>query len=161
MENHFYDDVDLKVIKESLLTSKAMEWADAFISPNDAKKLERIGINPPAMKPGTTAFNDRPLNSNQLRKFHLEVKEYEYKLLNANDRELEFKRIKPLIKMLSSKVAYACPMKTSKEQQRKVPLSFKNFIDEMIKNIETCDDFFAFSKCFEAVVGFYYGRGGK
>jgi len=160
MGHYFYDDVDLKIIKVSLLTTQAKDWANAFIYPNDVNKLARVGMRIRESKPGARSFPDNRLNSTQLRKFHLEVKEYEYQLMSANDRDLEFRKIKPLIKMLTSKVAYASSLKTSKEQQGKVPKTFKKFIDDMIQHIETCDDFFAFSKCFEAVVGFFYGEGG-
>ena len=64
----------------------------------------------------------------------------------------------PLIKMVKSKVAYACP---SNGRDRKVPEEFRNYMELMINSIEYYKDFKAFSLCFEAVVGYFYGEGGR
>jgi CRISPR type III-A-associated protein Csm2 len=70
----------------------------------------------------------------------------------------DFSKIRPLIKMLKSKVAYACPTTGS---ERKVPIEFRRYIEEMVDNIADERDFKAFALCFEAVVGFFYGEGGR
>jgi len=139
MSNYFYEDADREVIKELLLTEKAKTWAESFIRPGVPK--ERWQKNP-------------RLTSAQLRKFHSEAKELEERVKNTDD----FSKVRPLIKMLKSKVAYACPMTGS---DRKVPEEFRKYIEEMVDNIADVKDFKAFALCFEAVVGFFYGQGGR
>jgi CRISPR type III-A-associated protein Csm2 len=94
------------------------------------------------------------LTSAQLRKFHGEAKALEERIKTTDD----FKKIRPLVKMLKSKVAYACPVTGS---DRKVPEEFRKYIEEMVDNIDDDKDFKAFALCFEAVVGFFYGQGGR
>ncbi len=139
MTNYFFDDEDKKVIKESLLTSRARTWAESFIRPKPPK--ERSQRNP-------------KLSSAQLRKFHGEARALEEQIKSSDD----FIRVRPLIKMLKSKVAYACPITGS---DRKVPEEFRKYLEEMVDNIEDEKDFRAFALCFESVVGFFYGQGGR
>jgi CRISPR type III-A-associated protein Csm2 len=94
------------------------------------------------------------LTSAQLRRFHGEAKALEERVKNTDD----FAKIRPLIKMLKSKAAYACPTTGA---DRKVPADFRRYIEEMVDNIEDEKDFKAFALCFEAVVGFFYGEGGR
>lgn len=136
-ENYFYQDAEKEIIKEDLLTTKALEWAKNFVSPKKGEKYEPK--NP-------------QLSSAQLRRFYHDVKSLESKVKE------NFDRTKPLIKMLKSKVAYACP---EKGKDRKVPLEFRKFLEEMVDNINTQKDFAAFCLVFEAVVGYFYGEGGK
>ena len=82
----------------------------------------------------------------------------EDRINNMEDPESQFIMIRPLIKMLKSKVAYACPI-TGKD--RKIPEEFRKYIEEMVDNIKDWKDFKAFALCFEAVVGFFYGQGGR
>jgi hypothetical protein len=42
-----------------------------------------------------------------------------------------------------------------------VPVEFRNYIEEMVDNIDDYSDFKAFALCFESVVGFFYGQGGR
>lgn len=135
MSEFFYEYVgQSKKIKEKLLLDDATKWAESFVNPK----------------------NDKQLSSSQLRKFHFEVKQIEERCKGmSNDDFLE--KMRPLVKMLKSKVAYACRVPG---KERKVPEAFKKFMDSMIDNIETIDDFMAFALCFEAVVGYYYGLGG-
>lgn len=135
-ENYFYKNVENNIIKEDLLTEKALKWAKSFISP---EKPQQGPKNP-------------PLTSAQLRRFYHDVKALELKVKN------NFDQAKPLIKMLKSKAAYACP---TKGRERKVPMEFRKFIEEMVDNIKTEKDFIAFCLVFEAVVGYFYGEGGK
>lgn len=139
MSNYFYD--DNRNIKESLLTDKAKLWAESFINPKQPK--DRWQRNP-------------KLTSAQLRKFHIEAKELEERVKNLSDEE--FPKLRPLVKMLKSKVAYACP---TTGRDRKVPEEFRKYIEEMVENINDRKDFMAFALCFEAVVGFFYGQGGR
>ena len=143
MTNYFYEDMAKKTIKESLLTGKAMSWAESFIHPKTPKENWKK--------------NDS-LKSTQLRKFHIEAKSLEDRINNMEDPEKQFIMIRPLIKMLKSKVAYACPING---KDRKVPEEFRKYIEEMVDNIQDLKDFKAFALCFEAVVGFFYGQGGR
>lgn len=141
MGNYFYDDKGN--IKENLLTDKAKFWAESFINPKHSK--ERWQKNP-------------KLTSAQLRKFHIEAKELEERVKNLESPDEEFPKLRPLVKMLKSKVAYACP---TTGRDRKVPEEFRKYIEEMIDNIDDHKDFNAFALCFESVVGFFYGQGGR
>lgn len=131
-ENYYYVDEDKTIIKEKLLTDEAKQWAKKFIRPDGER---------------TT------LKSAQLRKFYNEVKALEDRI------EVEgFDKIKPLVKMMKSKAAYSCPRN---ERDRKIPEVFKDYITSMVDNINDYLDFKAFALSFEAVVGFFYGEGGR
>jgi CRISPR type III-A-associated protein Csm2 len=138
MSNYFYEDAEKEVLKELLLTDRAKKWADSFIRPGVPK--ERWQRNP-------------KLTSAQLRRFHNEAKELEERVKNTDN----FLKIRPLVKMMKSKVANACPT----TGERKVPEEFRKYIEEMIDNINDAKDFKAFALCFESVVGFFYGQGGR
>lgn len=117
------------IIRENLLTDEAQKWARSFV-------------------------NGRPsLQTHQLRRFYNEVKS-----LEAKSKALGFDRVLPLIKMLQSKVAFACPKSFG---GRKVPEEFKEFIDLHVKEIKKQEDFNAFVLVFESVVGYFYGEGGR
>lgn len=143
MPHYFFQDENREQLKESFLTGDAMKWAKSFLSPK--RPEDRRLANP-------------KLNSAQLRKFHNEAKELEERVKNLSDPEKDFVKIRPIVKMLKSKVAYACP---SNGRDRKVPEEFRKFIEVMVDNIEDHKDFRAFALCFEAVVGFFYGEGGR
>jgi CRISPR type III-A-associated protein Csm2 len=143
MTNYFYEDIAKERIKENLLTNQAKEWAESFINPKPPR--ERWQRNP-------------KLTSAQLRKFHIEAKELEEGVKSMNNPDNDFFKLRPLVKMLKSKVAYACP-KTGRD--RKVPDEFRKYIEEMVDNVEDWKDFKAFALCFESVVGFFYGQGGR
>lgn len=119
-----------KVIREELLTSKAQGWARSFIKARPS------------------------LSSAQLRRFYHDVKSLEARITSDG----EFTGNKPLIKMLKSKVAYACPRTYS---GRKVPWEFREFFEECVDKINQWKDFQAFALVFEAVVGYFYGEGGR
>lgn len=131
--HYFHTDESKKEIKEDLLCKKAKELAKSFID-----------------------TNDKTLNSTQLRKFYMDVKQLE------RDFKIKGKEswgsIRPFVKMLKSKVAYAYP-KNFKD--RKIPKEFKDFMDTCVDNIKDPEDFEGFLKHFEAVVGYFYGEGGK
>ena len=143
MGNYFYEDEKKEIIKVCFLDSTARDWAKSFIAPQQPK--DRWQRNP-------------KLTSAQLRKFHIEAKELEERVKNLEKPDDEFPKLRPLVKMLKSKVAYACP-NTGKD--RKVPEEFRKFIEEMVENINDRKDFMAFALSFEAVVGFFYGQGGR
>lgn len=143
MSKYFYDDEQKERIKESLLTDRAKSWAESFINPKSPR--ERGPRNP-------------RLTSAQLRRFHVEAKALEERVKSLQDQKDEFAKIRPLIKMLKSKAAYACPITGS---DRKVPEEFRKYIEEMVDNIDDVKDFKAFALCFESVVGFFYGQGGR
>jgi CRISPR type III-A-associated protein Csm2 len=143
MTNYFYEDEKKEMIKEILLTDKARAWAESFINPRQPK--ERWQRNP-------------KLTSAQLRKFHIEAKELEERVKNLDNPGEDFLKLRPLVKMLKSKVSYSCPITGT---DRKVPEEFRKYIEEMVDNIEDIRDFKAFALCFESVVGFFYGQGGR
>lgn len=143
MPHYFFQDENREKIKEKLLTSDAVNWAKSFISPK--RPTEKYHVNP-------------KLNSAQLRKFHNEAKELEERIKNLENPVKDFAKIRPMVKMLKSKVAYACP---SNGRDRKVPEEFRKFIEEMVDHIDDHKDFRVFALCFEAVVGFFYGEGGR
>ena len=143
MNSYFYEDESKEQIREALVTDKARLWAESFINPKQPK--ERWQRNP-------------KLTSAQLRRFHIEAKALEERIKNLDHPQTRFAQIRPLIKMLKSKVAYACPTTGS---DRKVPEEFRKYIEEMVDNIEDVRDFRAFALCFESVVGFFYGQGGR
>lgn len=144
MGNYFYEDDKKEKIKEFLLTDKAKSWAESFIKPEPPK--DRRQKNP-------------KLTSAQLRRFHIEAKELEEQVKNLDkDKPEDFLKIRPIIKMLKAKVAYACP---TNGIDRKVPDEFRKYIEEMVDNIEDVKDFKAFALCFESVVGYFYGQGGR
>ena len=139
--NYYFEDDAKQVIRENLLNEKADQLAESF-------------------KQGD--FNSRPkrepLSQTQLRRFFNDVqqlqKKYEHQWrdaerqakLNENDAKRQaFPRIKPHVKMLKSKVAYAF---------EKIPPSFETFMNESIEQVGDHHDFDAFLAHFEAVVGF-------
>ncbi len=87
------------------------------------------------------------LKSSQLRKFYNEVRALAKK---AEGKE-KFEKIRPLVKMLKVKVNY-------QKGRKLVPVSFVDFISGCVDKIGDKDDFDAFVKHFEAVVGYYYGK---
>lgn len=120
------------IIRSELLEAKAEEWARSF-------------IRPPS--------RDQGLKASQLRKFYNDAKALKTRL----DAQKNFDAIKPLIKMIKSKAAYACPQRGNK----KIPTEFKNYLALMVNSVDTEEQFRAFLLCFEAVVGYFYGLGGR
>ena len=143
METFYYQDDKKEKIREELLTDKAKTLAKSFINPHRPK--DRWQRNP-------------KLTSAQLRRFHFEAKDMEERIKSTGYSQEEFLKLRPLIKMLKSKVAYACP---STGRDRKIPVEFRKYIEDMVDNIEDVRDFQAFALCFESVVGYFYGEGGR
>ncbi len=115
-----------------LVSKKAEEWAGDFYDPQRNPKEN--------------------LTSAQMRKFYGEVLAIEEKLKVKHDFEMVY----PQILMLKSKAAYA-----ANPNNRKIPDTFKNWIFKMVDSIKSENDFKAFKLIFEAVVGYYYGKGAK
>ncbi len=144
MENYFYEDEGRKErLKEKFLTTEAKKWAKSFINPKFP--TDRRDRNP-------------RLASAQLRRFHMEAKTLEARVEVLEKPNEEFLKLRPIVKMLKSKVAYACPIPG---RDKKVPEEFRRYIEEMVDNINDYKDFKAFCLCFESVVGFFYGEGGR
>lgn len=143
MNKIFYDSTG--EIEKTLLDSQARNWARSFIKPQWPKDKRKR--NP-------------ELDATQLRRFHNDIRALEAKVdaAFALEGEAGFKKMLPLIKMVKSKVAYACPVNG---RDRKVPDEFRKYMETMIDNIEVKKDFEAFSLCFEAVVGYFFGEGGR
>ena len=122
------------VIRNELLDKEAY---------NQAYKFVKI-IN----KQGKPSIDSRAsLSSAQLRKFFGEFRQLEKRVKIEG-----FEKVKPLIKMVKSRAAYA-----ANPGNRKIPQSFKEFLVTNIDNINSEEDFKAFMLHFEAVVGFFYG----
>jgi CRISPR type III-A-associated protein Csm2 len=122
-----------------------------FIKFRDNGKLRSALLTTEAKKWGEDFFNAK-LTPTQLRKFYNEVK-----ALEARIETTSFEENQALIGMLRSKVAYACPEKG----QKKVPEIFKKFIEQCVKSIHSKQDFDDFVLFFEAVYGFFVGKGGR
>ncbi len=140
MSIRFFKDAEKNVLNETLFDRKAEEVAKTFFRFDSGRRPKMV-------------------SSSQLRKFYNEVKALEKKL----DHQ-PFQNIFPLIKMIKSKVAYAtAPSKISNRDEQPLYKKFKEFIIEGIDSIpeDGEKEFKAFCKYFEAVVGFYYGNGGK
>lgn len=123
------------VIRSDLLEKEACEQAEKFVKYFENRKT------------GRSVDSRRSLSSAQLRKFFNEFRQLEKKVGTEG-----FDKVKPLIKMVKSKAAYA-----SNPSNPKIPASFKNFLATNIDRIEIKREFQAFMLHFEAVVGFYYG----
>jgi len=132
MESYFYSDEKKEFLKEKLITEKAKKWAEDF------KYKEQ--------KKGRDKKFSRELSSSQIRKYYNEVKAIEKKL----EISTSFSKIIPEIKMLKAKVAYDVGRDGSK-----MPLCFKEFVEKMIDNINDKEDFQAFLKVFETVIGYF------
>lgn len=124
------------VIRSDLLEKEASKQAEQFVEYRKNQGTGRKDVD-----------NRRSLSSAQLRKFFNEFKQLEKKVGIEG-----FDKVKPLIKMVKSKAAYA-----SNPSNPKIPRSFKNFLITNLDRIEGEKDFQAFMLHFEAVVGFFYG----
>lgn len=122
----YYD--ENKNIRAELLDKEAYDQARKFI---ELRYDQR------------TIDTRRSLSSSQLRRFFNEFKRLEKKV-NIEG----FEEVKPLIKMVKSKAAYA---------SNKIHPKFKSFLFHHVDKINTDKDFQAFMLHFEAVVGFFYG----
>lgn len=125
----FYTDSEKKKLDESLLTTRAEEWVNKFLR------------------------NQKDdLTSAQIRRFYGEVLSLEEKINEIPDFEV----MRPHVKLLKSKAAYA-----ANPNNRKIPDSFRDFIFQMVDSIQDKKDFKAFKTIFEAVVGYFYGKGAR
>lgn len=126
----YYDQNDN--IRADLLDKEAYDQAKAFIVYSSYNM--KIDSN-------------RSLSSAQLRRFFNDFRQLEKKVKIEG-----FEKIKPLIKMVKSKAAYA-----SNPKKPKIPQAFKDFLVQHISSVNSEKDFQAFMLHFEAVVGFFYG----
>ena len=129
MSSYYYD--ERGIIREELIDSKAKDIAQKLV-------FSRVG-------------KDDKETKTQIRKFYNEVKLLEKKLKDSSDKEEEFLKILPLIKMIKAKVAYAVGRENAKISQ-----SFKDFLFKSIDEIKDKEDFEAFVLHFESVIGYYY-----
>lgn len=121
-DNYFFKDQDQEIIREELLDQTAKSLAQSF-SQKEFRPIRR-----------------EALSQTQLRRFFNDLRNLEKKVQQSS-----FEKVKPLIKMVKSKVAYS---------REKIPSSFENFMNESISAIQSEKDFRAFMLHFEAVVGF-------
>jgi len=123
------------IIRHELLDKEAYEQANKFV-----RKIKG--------RDGKPAIDSKmSLTSAQLRRFFNEFRQLEKKVQVDG-----FEKVKPLIKMIKSRAAYA-----ANPGNRKIPESFKEFLVVNVDSIEQEKDFEAFMLYFEAVVGFFYG----
>lgn len=95
------------------------------------------------------------VKNSQLRRFYGEFKALERKLDQVRgDREENFRRILPMVKMARAKVEYA-------KARNVVTQAFVNWLGRNIGDIHSVKDFEAFMLHFEAVVGYCYARNPK
>lgn len=123
-----------------------------FYAEKEGRRVIKTGLLTDCAENLGKAFERDRLSSSQLRRFFGEVRS-----LQDRVRALRFEPSEPLIRMLKSKVAYACP---KGGRDKKVPDVFKDYIDTMVDHVKNEDDFEAFVLSFEAVVGYFYGEGG-
>jgi len=134
----FFDDAEKKIINSRILDEDAEKIARSLFLDKGYNKKNGI-------------------SSSQLRKFFNEIKSLEKKY----DYDKNWAAVKPLVKMVKSKVAYANTVRKVSQYNKPFYDKFQVFINNGIFSIEDERDFKAFSKMFEAVVGFYYGLGGE
>ncbi len=96
------------------------------------------------------AKGKKGMSSHQIRKFYNQVLVIRQRIMSAENREDEFKRQLPFIKMLRAQAYYA-----AYRQNSKVSESFKEFIDKQVAAINDMKDFEAFCSLFEAIVAFF------
>ena len=110
--------------------------------------MKRDLLDKEAKKVAEDIMNDEPkLSVTQLRRFY-----GEFKFLEKKYHSYGIDVTLPLVKMVKSKAAYAA-------NQKKIPRSFRKFLDTYVDYIEDEKEFEAFMLFFEAVVGFCYGTG--
>ena len=99
------------------------------------------------------------INSSQLRRFFGEVKDlyrrFDTRVASGSAGDDVYRaEIEPAFKMIRSKVSYAA----RPGGQSSIPPSFREFLDNGVKQVQTADHFRRFVMHFEAVVGFMYGK---
>jgi CRISPR-associated protein Csm2 len=109
-------------------------------------------------KTGKWEKKENALSPTQLRRFFNEVKLLEKRYRGhvralSKTREVAFEEIKGGLLMLKARALYAA---ASGERSEKIPKEFKEFILKCVNSTHTPDDFEAFVKHFEAVVGHFY-----
>ena len=121
-----------------------------FYTEKEKGIIKKELLDKEANKVANDIMNGEPrLSVTQLRRFYGEFKSLEKKYhFHRNKIDV----ILPLVKMVKSKAAYAA-------DQRKIPHSFRKFLDTYVDYIEDDKEFEAFMLFFEAVVGFCYGTG--
>ena len=105
---------------------------------------------------------EKEITSAQLRRFYHDLKSIERKIQNKIREEKKanevFEEFLPEIKMVKAKASYAY---RGGGKDSKIPQKFKDFLTAGIEKINNYQDFIAFMKHFEAVVGYLYGLGLK
>jgi CRISPR type III-A-associated protein Csm2 len=125
-----------------------------FFRDEKKEKLDPDVFYDTAEKKADEIIQTKQLNSAQLRRFFGEMKGYYQQWKNQEKSDKEFEKIFPFIKLMKSKVYYAC-----KPPKAKIPEVFASFLLGGIEQIKDSRDFEAFILYFEAVVGFLYGKG--
>ena len=89
------------------------------------------------------------MKSSQVRKFYDEILKRKMIINLSKDKDKEFSKQLPYIKMVISKAYYGY-----NRRPRTVSANFRKFLEDNINNISSRDDFFVFCDLFEAVVAY-------
>lgn len=98
------------------------------------------------------------LTTSQLRKYYNEIKNLENRFINLSEgnkdkMEETWKDIHPLLVMVKAKISYDIG-----RGEAGVTEGFKKYLEDCIDSVNNYKDFEAFTKFFEACVGYYYGK---
>ncbi|GAB4334712.1 MAG: hypothetical protein Kow0037_13500 [Calditrichia bacterium] len=141
MSYAFYLDPEKKKINPDLLDKEAKNIAASLLGTVTDRRGREKNVQ---------------VSSHQLRKFYNEVKSLEKKT-----KMFGWDTAEPMVRMVKAKISYATAESKIDSSERKYYRNFKNFLTKGIDSIKDEKDFSAFCKFFEAVVGYYYGEGGK
>ncbi len=118
----YYSDKKNRILKENLFSEDAKRIAESF---QDGMK------------------------GSQVRKFYDEILKRKMIISLSKDKNREFFKQLPYIKMIISKAYYGYNRKP-----RTVSGNFRRFLEDNINNISNKEDFFVFCDLFEAVVAY-------
>ncbi|HDD35832.1 MAG TPA: type III-A CRISPR-associated protein Csm2 [Candidatus Desulfofervidus auxilii] len=119
---HFFVDEKKTILRPSLLSDEAEKLSDFFVAKSN-------------------------MSIHQLRKFYNQILAIKQRIENKENKDEEFKRQLPYIKMLKAQAAYA-------RARKHVTDNFKLFMEKQIDVVDDKKDFDAFCELFEAIVAF-------
>lgn len=101
------------------------------------------------------------LSTSQLRKYYGEIKSLENRLINLSEGKKDkmqeiWKDIHPMFIMVKAKISYDKARKDAG-----VTDGFKTYMENCINSVKDHEDFGAFTKYFEACVGYFYWEQAK
>lgn len=118
---------------------KIESWVDTWVDKNGDK-------------------HQKILSTSQLRKYYNEIKNLENRFINLSEgkkvkMEEAWKDIHPLLIMVKAKISYDIG-----RGEAGVTKGFKKYLEDCIDSVNNYKDFEAFTKFFEACVGYYYEK---